>query len=98
MLRAAKDLVGELSAQPGGPRALLYTGGRLPEGETLTAREAGRYAELLQPGAPAYAAPSAADTADGTSTVFSGAFAGAPSPFGGGFAPAGVTPLTGPGG
>ena len=83
------------STQPGGPRLLLYTGGRLPEGQTLTAREAGRYAELLQPGAPAYAAPSAADTADGTSTVFSGAFAGAPSPFGGGFAPAGVTPLTG---
>ena len=52
----------------------------------LTAREAARYAELLQPGAPAYAALSAADTADGTSTVFSGAFAGAPAPFGGGFA------------
>ena len=28
--------------------------------------------------------------------VFSGAFAGAPSPFGGGFAPAGITPLPGP--
>jgi hypothetical protein len=90
-LRAAKDVVGQLAAQPGGPRMLLYTGGRLAADQTLTAREGARYASLLQTGAPAYAAPSTADTAGGTSTVFSGAFAGAPAPFGGGSAPAGVT-------
>ncbi|HEY6889678.1 MAG TPA: hypothetical protein VI300_17905, partial [Solirubrobacter sp.] len=60
-LTAAKNLVGRLAAQPGGPRMLLYTGGRLAEDQTLTAREGARYAELLQAGAPAYAAPSAAD-------------------------------------
>ena len=58
-----------------------------------TAREAARYAELLQPGAPAYAAPSAADTASGNATAFSGAFAGAPAPFGSARHRPGVTPL-----
>ncbi|MDA0185513.1 hypothetical protein OJ997_34730, partial [Solirubrobacter phytolaccae] len=94
-LRAAKDLVAALAAQGNGPRMLLYTGGRLPTEQKLDEREAARFAGLLLPGVPAYAAPSAADTAEGAAGTFTDAFTAAPAPFGGGLPAEGVAPTTG---
>jgi len=83
-LRAASGL----TAQPGGPRAFLYTGGRIAaDGAVRPGAEAARYAELLAGGGlAAFPAPAAGDDPD----AFRAAFAGAPAPFGGGPAPAGV--------
>ena len=98
-LAAAESMVEQLHQQPGGPRMLLYTGGRLPAAQTLGAADADRYAELLTGGAPSYAALSAADSQGGSAGAFTSAFAAAPSPFGSGPAPGGVAPVTGlPGG
>ena len=98
-LAAAESMVEQLHQQPGGPRMLLYTGGRLPAAQTLGAADADRYAELLTGGAPTYAALSAADSQGGSADAFTSAFAAAPSPFGSGPAPGGVAPVTGlPGG
>ena len=89
MLQAALDAVAGLRARPAGPRALLYTGGRLATG-ALNGSEADRYAELLGAGPPVYPALSAADAAGGAS-AFAAAFAGFPAPLGSGPAPAGIT-------
>ena len=86
--------LGALAGQPGAPRALLYTGGRLPVTSTVPTPEAdaARLAGLLaQSPLPVYAAASAADTLGGSAAAFRAAFAGMPAPFGSGAAPAGVT-------
>jgi hypothetical protein len=78
---ALQGLVG----RPGAPRALLYTGGRLPVGSPIATPEADarRLAALLGAGPlPVYAAVSAADARDGAATAFKRAFAGFPAPFG----------------
>jgi hypothetical protein len=82
----------ELAARPNGPRALIYTGGRLAPadrnnpsvGGPQPAREIARLAELLSPppGLPVYAAVGSGESQGGTATAFSSAFAGFPAPFG----------------
>lgn len=94
--RALVASVAGLAAREGGPRALLYTGGRLPTTGTQKAdrTELGRLAEVLGGGAagvPVFGAVSAADVSDGDSGAFSGAFGAFPAPFGTGAQPANVT-------
>jgi hypothetical protein len=83
----------ELAARPNGPRALLYTGGRLApanrddpsSGGPQPAGEIGRLAELLSPppSLPVYAAVGSGESQGGTAAAFSSSFAGFPAPFGG---------------
>jgi hypothetical protein len=92
---ALTTTLGRLSGQPGAPRALLYTGGRLPVTSPVATplADAARLAGLLaQAPLPVYAAASAADTLGGTAGTFRTAFAGLPAPFGSGALPDGVTP------
>jgi hypothetical protein len=94
--RAVVDAVSALAARPGGPRAVLYTGGRLPtSGTQKTGRgELDRLAEVLGgggAGVPVFGAVSAADVADGDSGGFQGAFSKFPAPFGTGGRPANVS-------
>lgn len=94
-LGALNAALAPLAAATGGPRALLYTGGRLPTTSAVAtpAADSARLGELLG-GAPlpVYAALSAADSLGGGAAGFRSAFAGMPAPFGTGAAPAGVTP------
>jgi hypothetical protein len=87
-LQRAVAQAGALAAQPGGPRALLYTGGRNEAGGA-DAAELTRLAELLGAGA----APSFATLAPGDADGFQAAFAAAPAPLGTGAPPAGIRPL-----
>ena len=90
-LSATLATVGALTSRPGGPRALLYTGGRVkPGGGSESPADLARYAQLLGGGPPAYAAVSAADSEGGSADGFSAAFAGFAAPFGQGGAPAGI--------
>jgi hypothetical protein len=92
---ALNGALGALGGQPGAPRALLYTGGRLPVTSTVATpyADAARLAGLLaQAPLPVYGALSAADSLGGGAAVFRSAFAGLPAPFGTGALPAGVTP------
>ena len=88
MMSVASNLIN----QPGGPRALLYTGGRLESG-TLGSADASRFAQLLetQPGVPVYSAVSADASGAGNVSAFSDAFTGFPAPFGTGPLPTGVS-------
>ena len=90
-LTAALGKVANLRAQPGGPRMMLYTGGRLGAGvdARVAPREMTRYASLLgsQP-VPVYPAMSATDVR--VANLFKGTFANFFAPFGGGAAPPGV--------
>ena len=100
-LGAALSAIGELGAQPNGPRMLLYTGGRETPGqgpESVT--EANRYDELLgqSGGLPVYPALSAGDSEGDTVRAFGSAFDSFLGPFGEGQAPPGVTPIEVPGG
>jgi hypothetical protein len=92
-LAYALSSVAALHAQPGGPRAMLYTGGRIAPGvdARVAPREFTRYAELLAsgPGLPTYAAPSQADAASGIDS-FKTAFSNFYAPFGTGAVPPGV--------
>jgi hypothetical protein len=86
-LAALRAKLGGLAGRAGAPRALLYTGGRLPNRRTdpMPRTELDRLAGLLgadNGGIPTYAAASGADTAGGTSAAFSAAFAGLPAPQG----------------
>lgn len=92
---ALGETLGALAGQPGAPRALLYTGGRLPTTSTVAtpAADANRLAGLLaQAPLPVYAAVSAADSIGGTADVFRSAFAALPAPLGSGQIPAGISP------
>ena len=87
-----------MASQPNGPRALLYTGGRVAPGSGGAAEpqaEADRLAALLGvgnggAGMPVLAAVSPGDATGGTTAPFQRAFAGAPAPFGVGAAGGGL--------
>ena len=94
--RALIAAVSALAARPGGPRGLLYTGGRLPTSATQKADrgELARLADVLgggRAGVPVHGAVSAADVADGDASAFSSAFAEFPAPFGTGGQSAGAS-------
>jgi hypothetical protein len=92
-LTSALSAIDGLAAQPGGPRALLYTGGRETPGQgPESAAEAGRYAQLLAQGGGlgVFGALSAGDSEGGSASAFGAAFAGFPAPFGQGGLPAGI--------
>lgn len=96
MIESVLARVGALRGAPGGPRFLLYTGGRTrATGAAQPAAEARRYASLLGSagGLPVYPAVSAGD-AEGNAgaAAFRAAFAGFPAPVGDGPAPAAITP------
>ena len=100
-LGALAGALGGLSGRPGAPRALLYTGGRLPVDSPVTTPLADeqRLAGLLsRVPLPVYGAVSAADSRDGAAGSFKNAFAGLPAPFGTAAAPAGIAPVVGSGG
>jgi hypothetical protein len=92
-LTYATSALAALHAQPGGPRALLYTGGRLASGidPQLAPREFQRYADLLASGSnlPVYAAASQTDAQAGIAS-FESAFTNFNAPFGNGPEPPGV--------
>jgi hypothetical protein len=93
-LSAALGAIAGLSAQPNGPRMLLYTGGRETPGQgPESPAEVDRYAQLLSAGGglPVYPALSAGDSEGGQVEAFGAAFAGFDAPFGEGSAPAGVS-------
>ena len=98
-LTFATSALAALHAQPDGPRALLYTGGRLGPGvdPRIAPREFERYAEVLGSGSglPVYPAASQTDAAAGI-TSFQAAFADFNAPFGTGAAPPGVDASTAP--
>ncbi len=93
----AKQLAGELSTPAGRPARCCSTpaGAWRPRQTLDRARGRALRRSCCSRAPAAYAAPSAADTASGDAAAFSGAFAGAPAPFGCGAAPAGVTPARG---
>ena len=84
-LSAALGEIAGLSAQPNGPRMLLYTGGRETPGEgSEPPAEADRYAQLMSGGGslPVYPALSAGDSEGDEDSAFGAAFAGFDAPFG----------------
>ncbi len=95
-LESVLSLVSTLHADPAGPRALLYTGGRLADDlpATSTGTEYARYAALLSssPGLPVFPAVSATDAQAGIES-FRSSFNSFTSPFGNGGAPAGIEPV-----
>lgn len=83
-----------LAAAPGAPRALLYTGGRMPTtaASPTPFADSSRLAGLLaQSPLPVYAAVSAADSLGDTAAGYRAAFGSLPAPFGTAATPAGVT-------
>ncbi len=93
-LSAALGAIDGLSAQPNGPRMLLYTGGRETPGDGPESdAEADRYAQLLSGGGsmPVYPTLSVGDSEGGGAQAFDTAFAGFDAPFGEGGTPAGVS-------
>jgi hypothetical protein len=92
-LGAALSSVATARTAAGGPRLLLYTGGRVRTGGDLA--EQSRYAQLLgsQPSLGVYPAVSSGDDAG----AFAAAFSGFAAPFGAGPAPAGVSAASSPG-
>jgi hypothetical protein len=90
LMSAASGLV----SQAGGPRMLLYTGGRVDSDTNgLAPSDASRFAQLFQsqPGVPVYPAISPDVSSGGDVSTFSSAFSGFPAPFGSGPAPNGVS-------
>jgi hypothetical protein len=94
--RGLEGLLGKVAgfgALPGGPRMLLYGGGRLSPGAGgLDGNEAFRFAQELgsQPGLPVFNTVSAGDLAPGGLGPFTAAFEMFNAPFGRGPAPPGV--------
>ncbi len=91
-LSTAVSRVAALRAKPGGPRFMLYTGGRLPAGAGPTdAEESNRLGELLgSADVPVYPALAEADSEGSGPAAFLSALADFPAPFGTGAAPAGI--------
>ncbi|MDW5597977.1 hypothetical protein VSS74_26720, partial [Conexibacter stalactiti] len=93
---ALVDSLRPLTGLAGGPRALLYTGGRLPttSATATPAPDSARLAELLaQSPLPVFGAVSAADSLGDSVAGFRSAFAGMPAPFGTAAAPPGAIPV-----
>ncbi|MDO9409966.1 hypothetical protein, partial [Patulibacter sp.] len=84
-----------LGAAANGPRAFVYTGGRLARtGRQAQAGEEGRYATLLAGGAlPTLPALSGPDAEGGDTSAFGAAFSAASAPLGAGPAGPGITPV-----
>ncbi len=104
MVSGAVDVAAGLAADPRGPRAFLFTGGRTRPGSGAEgdAAEQARYAQLLasRERLPVLAATSAGDLAGGDAAAFRSAFAAAPAPFGtasSGLAPVAIGAAPGPG-
>lgn len=96
-LARALGLAGALGVEADGPRALIYTGGRLPSAAAGAAPAAGpelsRFASLAGASTlPFLGVAGPSDVAGGTG-AFRAAFAGFPAPFGAGPAGAGVRPV-----
>jgi hypothetical protein len=99
-LTSALATIDGLAGRPGGPRALLYTGGRETPGQGAeSAVEANRYAQLLAQGGGlgVFAALSAGDSEGAGASAFGAAFAAFPAPFGEGSLPAGLSTASIPG-
>jgi hypothetical protein len=93
-LTSALSTIDGLAAEPNGPRALLYTGGRETPGEgPESASEADRYAQLLAQGGGlgVFGAVSAADSEGAGASAFGAAFSAFPAPFGEGTPPAAIS-------
>jgi hypothetical protein len=99
-LTSALSAIDGLAGAPGGPRALLYTGGReTPGGGPESGAEANRYAQLLAQGGGlgVFPAVSAGDSEGNNAGAFGAAFAGFAAPFGAGSLPAGLSTANIPG-
>lgn len=101
-LSAAIDLAASLHATQGGPRALVYTGGRVAAGVADAARpgELSRFAEVLGGATgrvPLFVAPSATD-AGSNPADFRAALAGLPAPQGSAAPGPGIAEGSGEGG
>jgi hypothetical protein len=93
-LSRAGQLANQLGAAAQGPRAFVYTGGRVATAGAATASEEARFASLLAGNAlPTFPTVSAGDAAGGSSSAFEGVFAGAVAPFGQSPAAVGTTPV-----
>ncbi|HST39546.1 MAG TPA: hypothetical protein VLK58_08555, partial [Conexibacter sp.] len=93
---ALVDSLRPLTGVAGGPRALLYTGGRLPttSATATPAPDSARLAELLaQSPLPVFGAVSAADSLGDSVAGFRAAFAGMAAPFGTAAPPPGAIPV-----
>jgi len=93
---ALVDALRPIAGTAGGPRALLYTGGRLPttSATQTPAADSARLAGMLaQAPLPVFGAVSAADSLGDSVAGFRSAFAALPAPFGTAAAPPGVLPL-----
>jgi hypothetical protein len=100
-LSAALGAIDGLSAQPNGPRMLLYSGGRETPGQgPESPAEADRYAQLLSGAGslPVYPALSAGDSEGEAASAFDAAFGSFAAPFGEGATPSGVSTASIPGG
>jgi hypothetical protein len=92
-LSRAGQLANQLGAEAQGPRAFVYTGGRVAAG-AAGAAEHGRYASLLAGNAlPTFTTLAPGDLASGGSSAFETAFAGAAAPLGQSAAAGGTTPV-----
>jgi hypothetical protein len=92
-------LAAALAAQPGGPTALAYTGGRIPVSGAgnvaASASELQRYGALLSAAQlPTFPVVAPGDATGGTSGGFESTFGGSWSPFGAGPAAGGTRPVT----
>ncbi|WP_157251604.1 hypothetical protein [Patulibacter americanus] len=93
-LSRAAQLANQLGAEARGPRAFVYTGGRVAPG-AASAAEHGRYGALLAGNAlPTFPAVAPGDLSGGGSASFEAALAGAAAPFGQSPAAGGTTPVT----
>ncbi|MDO8185023.1 hypothetical protein Q5424_20860 [Conexibacter sp. JD483] len=93
---ALLDALRPMAGQAGSPRALLYTGGRLPTTSTTQtpAADSTRLAGMLsQASLPVFGTVSAADSLGDTVGGFRAAYAALPAPFGTAAKPAGVLPV-----
>ena len=86
ILGSTLDLAAGLAARDGGPRAFLYTGGRInpAAGASGDAAEEARYGQLLasRPSLPVFGTVAEGDVATSGTEAFRQAFARAPAPFG----------------
>lgn len=95
-LSRAVGLANQLGTAATGPRAFVYTGGRIAGSSNVPASnaEALRYAGLLMGGGlPTFPALAAGDATGGSSSAFESAFAGYSAPLGNGAAAAGTSPV-----